>query len=171
MPDTDLKDLTLGRRIQLLRRRQAMTQEALAEQLSITAQAVSKWENDLSCPDIMTLPTLARLLGVSTDTLLTGETALAAPAAKPRDKLILRMLIQNEDERIGINLPYSVFMLGTRYHLLHFSVRAEGETDAAAQRMLKDFDPEHLVSLVESGVTGKLAELHEDDGILTIWTE
>ncbi len=48
MPETDLKALTLGRRIQALRRQQAFTQEALAEQLSITAQAVSKWENDLS---------------------------------------------------------------------------------------------------------------------------
>lgn len=45
---TDLKSLTLGRRIQTLRKEQALTQDALAEQMNVTPQAVSKWENDVS---------------------------------------------------------------------------------------------------------------------------
>jgi len=52
------------------RKRLGLTQDALAEQLGVTAQAVSKWENDQSCPDIATLPKLADLFGVSVDTLL-----------------------------------------------------------------------------------------------------
>ena len=49
---------TIGKRIMENRKRFGLTQDALAEQLGVTAQAVSKWENDQSCPDITTLPTL-----------------------------------------------------------------------------------------------------------------
>ena len=63
-------DNTLGRRIATHRKRLGLTQEQLADKLGLTAQAVSKWENDQSCPDISTLPLLADIFGVSTDTLL-----------------------------------------------------------------------------------------------------
>ncbi len=66
--------MTLGKRIMENRKRLGLTQDALAEQLGVTAQAVSKWENDQSCPDIATLPKLADLFGVSVDTLLGHET-------------------------------------------------------------------------------------------------
>lgn len=61
---------TLGKRIAEHRKRLGLTQDALAEKLGITAQAVSKWENDLSCPDITMLPLLAEIFGISTDELL-----------------------------------------------------------------------------------------------------
>lgn len=61
---------TLGKRIIAHRKRLCMTQDKLAEQLGVTAQAVSKWENDQSCPDITLLPKLAEIFGISTDTLL-----------------------------------------------------------------------------------------------------
>ena len=47
---------TLGKRIMRHRKALGLTQDQLAEQLGITAQAVSKWENDQSCPDIAMLP-------------------------------------------------------------------------------------------------------------------
>lgn len=61
---------TIGKRIASLRKRKHMTQEQLAEQVGVSAQAVSKWENDLSCPDINLLPKLAEVFGVTTDNLL-----------------------------------------------------------------------------------------------------
>lgn len=61
---------TLGKRIAALRKAHGWTQEQLAEKIGISAQAVSKWENDQSCPDVMTLPLLAGLFGVSVDGLL-----------------------------------------------------------------------------------------------------
>ena len=77
-------EMTLGKRIAMLRRRKELKQEELANMLDITAQAVSKWENDQTCPDISLLPELARILGVSVDELLTGKQE-PAPAACPRD--------------------------------------------------------------------------------------
>ena len=79
---------TLGKRIMALRKAKGWTQEQLAAQLGISAQAVSKWENDVSCPDISTLPALAALLGVRVDTLLGvpaagGEAARLFPGSGP----------------------------------------------------------------------------------------
>lgn len=61
---------TLGKRIVSNRKRVGITQDRLAEQLGVTAQAVSKWENDQSCPDISMLPKLADIFGISIDELL-----------------------------------------------------------------------------------------------------
>lgn len=61
---------TLGKRIVQHRKRLGMTQDKLAERLGVTAQAVSKWENDQACPDITTLPKLAEIFGITTDELL-----------------------------------------------------------------------------------------------------
>lgn len=65
-----LMEETLGKRIVYHRKRLSMTQDTLATALGVTAQAVSKWENDQSCPDITTLPKLAELFGITTDELL-----------------------------------------------------------------------------------------------------
>ena len=61
---------SLGKRIVANRKRLGLTQDQLAERLGVTAQAVSKWENDQSCPDITMLPKLAEIFGISTDALL-----------------------------------------------------------------------------------------------------
>ena len=71
----------IGRRIAALRKAKNLTQAELAEQLSVSYQAVSNWERGESMPDIFKLPTLAAVLGTSVDALLTGETAVEEPNA------------------------------------------------------------------------------------------
>ena len=66
---------TLGTNIMRLRKEAGLTQEQLANALGISYQAVSKWENGVSCPDISTLPLLADLFSVSIDSLFGRETA------------------------------------------------------------------------------------------------
>ena len=61
---------SIGTVIMRLRKEHGMTQDQLASALGITFQAVSKWENGISSPDISTLPLLADLFGVSVDQLL-----------------------------------------------------------------------------------------------------
>ena len=72
---------TLGRRIARLRLAKTATQERLANELNVSPQAVSKWENDINYPDISLLPDLARFLGVSVDELLSGANASAQESA------------------------------------------------------------------------------------------
>ena len=53
-----------------LRKQKGMTQSELAEKMNVTDKAVSKWERDLSCPDISTISKLADVLDVSVEELL-----------------------------------------------------------------------------------------------------
>ncbi len=62
----------MGRFILECRKARHMTQKELAENLNITDKAVSKWERGISCPDISTLPALAKLFDVSVGELLNG---------------------------------------------------------------------------------------------------
>lgn len=55
----------IGENIAALRKEKGWTQEQLAEKLSVSAQAVSKWEGGKSCPDISLLPAIAKLFGVT----------------------------------------------------------------------------------------------------------
>ena len=58
-----------------LRKAKGMTQADLAQKMGITDKAVSKWERDLSYPDIASIPRLAEILGVSVDELMSAEKA------------------------------------------------------------------------------------------------
>ncbi|MDY4191508.1 MAG: helix-turn-helix transcriptional regulator [Oscillospiraceae bacterium] len=64
--------MTFGERIKALRKERGMTQEELAERLSVTRQTVSKWEQGTTQPDLDRVLELGRLFGVSTDHLLGG---------------------------------------------------------------------------------------------------
>lgn len=60
---------TIGNIIRELRCSRNLTQEQLAENLNITAQAISKWENNIGMPDISQVVPIAHFFGVSTDVL------------------------------------------------------------------------------------------------------
>lgn len=75
-----MKKQTFGAMIARLRKEHGMTQLELAEKMSVTDKAVSKWERDLSFPDINSIPKLAEFFHVSVDELIqvkadTKETA------------------------------------------------------------------------------------------------
>ena len=71
---------TLGKRIMALRKAAGMTQEQVAERLGVSPQAVSKWENDVSCPDVTMRPRIAQIFNVSTDELLGLKASTVRPA-------------------------------------------------------------------------------------------
>ena len=73
---------TLGTMIAELRKQHGMTQLELAEKMGVTDKAVSKWERDLSCPDINSLPNLAQILGVSVEDLMQIKKEAEAPVSK-----------------------------------------------------------------------------------------
>lgn len=61
---------TLGAMIAVLRKEKGMTQSDLAKKMGVTDKAVSKWERDLSCPDVNSLPVLSEILGVTVGELI-----------------------------------------------------------------------------------------------------
>ena len=65
---------SIGQRISKLRKEKSLSQEYIAEQIGVTRQAVSKWENDTSAPDTYNLIALAELFNVSVEYIATGKT-------------------------------------------------------------------------------------------------
>ncbi len=154
---------TIGTRIARLRRERGMTQEELGERLGVSAQAVSKWENDISCPDILALPALADLLGVSTDELLRGdpqpERASMRPEAEPVDVDGLMLVIRvssTDGDRVRINLPVPLIKV------LLDSGLSLGSVGGDLDRF--NIDWAQILSLIDRGVIGKLVEIESADG-------
>lgn len=83
--------LYIGDRIANLRKERGMTQEQLAQELGISAPAVSKWETDTSYPDITLLCPLARVLGTNVDTLLEYEETLSGEKINEYTEQIIRV--------------------------------------------------------------------------------
>lgn len=69
--------MDIGKNIVRLRNEKGYTQEMLASLLHVSSAAVSKWEHGSSCPDISTLPILARIFDISIDELLNFEKNLS----------------------------------------------------------------------------------------------
>lgn len=69
-----MKKRTLGMMISSLRKEKGMTQLQLAEKMGVTDKAVSKWERDLSMPDLNSIPKLAEIFEISVDDLMQMKT-------------------------------------------------------------------------------------------------
>lgn len=153
---------TIGNRISKYRKEKGMTQEELANKMGVSSQAVSKWENDASCPDIGLVPQLCSILGITADELLSGkrEEVKLVPAEqrKTLDELILRIYVNSTDGgRVRVNVPMSLVKVGLE---LGMNVTAmTGGSDA-----MKNVDFSKIIDLVERGVIGKLVEVESGDG-------
>ena len=79
--------MTLGEKLQRLRKARGWTQEQLAERAGVSRQSLSKWESDGALPDTANVITMADLFGVTTDYLLREDGAAPDPAqqAEPED--------------------------------------------------------------------------------------
>lgn len=153
---------TLGKKIAAMRKEKGWTQDELAEKLSVSPQAVSKWENDLSCPDIMLLPVIARLFETSADELLSSaprkETAyLPAQNRKSLDDMMLRVVVNStEGDKVRINLPMPLVKIGLE---MGMSI-----PEISGNDVLKNIDLEQILLMAEKGVIGKLVEVESAKG-------
>ena len=69
-----MSNKNLGEMISSLRKEKGMTQSELAEKMNVTDKAVSKWERNLACPDVNSIPKLAEVLGITVEELLNAQT-------------------------------------------------------------------------------------------------
>ena len=131
--------------------------------MGVSAQAVSKWENDISCPDISLIPKLARTLGMTTDELLSGKEEMPAAAVVPEeerkdfDKMVLRIYVLSGDgDRVKVNLPLPLIKA------LIASGANINVTNGKADSLNIDWN--NIISMVEHGVIGKIVEVESADG-------
>lgn len=91
---------SLGMMIAELRKEKGLTQLELAEKMGVTDKAVSKWERDLSCPDINSLPNLAEILGVSVDELMQIKKEAEKPTQSVQE--IIQMVFKAVPMAMGV---------------------------------------------------------------------
>ena len=157
-------EMTIGKRIAALRREKNLKQDDLAQMLEVSPQAVSKWENDQTCPDISLLPKLAKILGVSVDELLSGKPELQpvvtlVPEDQRKDikDMMLRIVVDSADgDKVRVNLPMALVQLAME---MGMEMPQVSGNDA-----LKDIDWAQVMELVRHGAMGNLIEVESADG-------
>ena len=99
--------MKIGTMIKKQRMEMGLTQEMLAEQLNVTPQAVSRWENELSYPDTPLLPRISHVLQLSCDELLLGKTEETDLLGEKQDTKIVmhnqnvtQSLLQNDIDMV-----------------------------------------------------------------------
>lgn len=153
---------TLGIRIGEFRKKKGMTQDQLAEYIGVSSQAVSKWENDISCPDIALLPQLADYFSVSVDELLRGERSQVVQVVsegerKDFNKMLLKIHVHSgQGDIVKVNLP-----LGLVKAALEIGMQLP---QISCSDALKNIDLQGILLLAESGVIGKIVEVKSAEG-------
>ena len=97
-----MKKKTLGMIISSLRKEKGMTQLELAEKMGVTDKAVSKWERDLSFPDINSIPKLAEVFEVSVDELMQVKTETKENMSKNKIDEIVDTVLKGVGVAMGI---------------------------------------------------------------------
>ena len=154
---------TLGKRIAALRKQKDLRQDDIAQLLDVSPQAVIKWENDQTCPDIGLLPKLAQILGVTTDELLSGKQELQEVRVLPPEErkdikdMLLRIIVDSSDgDKVRINLPMALVQIaldmGTEMPQI------------SGKEALKNIDLNQIMELVRQGAIGNLVEVESADG-------
>ena len=97
-----MKKETFGNMVAVLRKERGMTQLELAEKMGVTDKAVSKWERDLSFPDVSSIPKLAEILGVSVDELMQVKAESKDDASKKKIDGIIDVAFKGVALAMGI---------------------------------------------------------------------
>ena len=162
---------TIGQKISEKRKQMHLTQEELAFKLNVSPQAVSKWENDLSIPDVTLLIALSDLFNISLDELIREKqnlpvtTLVEQENKKPLEKMLLKIIVNSKDgDKVKVNLPVQLIKLGINISKCMPEINGN---DA-----LKDIDFDQIFNMIENGVIGKIVEVESSDGdIVEIYVE
>lgn len=151
---------SLGARISEARKSKALTQDDFAQQLDVTPQAVSKWENDLSCPDIMLLPKISEILGISIDELLTGnpkneEKEKTEKTDTSKLKLRIQILSPNKNPT-NVTVPVSM--------VKKIAKIGNGISAITGNNSISSTQLEDILNLAEEGAIGEFLNVDTDDG-------
>ena len=152
---------TMGEKINDLRKLRKMTQDELAEKMGVSSQAVSKWEKDISIPDLPVLVELSEFFNISLDELVKerDETVRYVPmeARKNINEMFLRVnILSVEGDKVKVNLPLVFVKMAAdmKIELPEFN----------GSEILKGLDLHMIISLIENGAIGKIVEIESSLG-------
>lgn len=153
---------TIGKKLYDLRKQSGFTQDYVAEKLGVSAQAVSKWENDIACPDIMTLPKIAEIYGITIDELFKNEEVHSKVKYEKTEKvneteLIFRVYVDTVNgDTVKVNLPYALVK-----ELIKVGKNISG---IVAGVDLSGVNFESIFKMVEMGVLGEIVTVETQNG-------
>lgn len=156
---------TFGSRLARLRKEHNFTQEDIANKINISAQAISKWENDLTSPDIQTLILLSDIFHVSLDELLGKEQANAIVVDKTKsvDKMMLKILVNSiKGDTVKVNLPVAIVKMFVTSGIINNFIKLEDDK----KNILEGIDFNYLLLLIEQGIIGELVCVESANGDL-----
>lgn len=148
---------TIGKKLYDLRKQSGFTQDYVAEKLGVSAQAVSKWENDIACPDIMTLPNIAKLYGITIDELFKNDEVQSnvkfeKPEQINQNELLLRVYVDTVNgDVVKVSLPYLVVK-----ELINVGKNISSVVSGID---LSGVDFETIFAMVESGALGEIVNV------------
>jgi len=147
-----IDNIQVGKTIAKLRQNKNMTQQQLAAALSVSHQAVSKWETGAALPDVQTLVSLTRLFGITIEQLLEGE-VLEDRVEPPKSASPFDESIQN----IGNFVNNIVDSVGSIFRSERKDAADDGAEDAQATKTAQESD-EGNADAPESDASGETAE-------------
>lgn len=158
---------TFGKRFQNFRKVKKLTQEEVAERVKISPQAVSKWENDISMPDISLLPMIADIFEVTLDELLgrTKKHEVKMVDEKEKhdiNKMALKIKVLSGKDKVNVNLPIPLVKVCIETGMKMPQINGN---DA-----LSSIDFSQIYALIEQGVIGELITVESEDGDLVVIT-
>ena len=164
-------ETTLGKRIGMLRRQKGLKQDELADKLGVSPQAVSKWENDQTCPDISLLPELAKILELSVDELLSGKQESApvvqiVPETQRKDirDMILRIVVDSADgDKVRVNLPIVLLQIAIDTGMAMPQINGS--------QAMQSIDWNQIMELIRQGAVGNLVEVESGGDFVRIFVE
>lgn len=145
---------SMGQRIAFYRKRAGLTQEELAGKCSVTPQAVSKWENDISMPDIALVPVLAGLFDTTCDELFGMEKSPKIQSADSGGVCVALYAESSEGDSVNLHLPFEAALSLLKTGFINFDGRDP----------FGNIDLEKIVSLANSGALGKIFETESSEG-------
>ena len=116
--------MKIGHVIRNYRKEKGFTQEEMANRLGVSTPAVNKWENDVSLPDVTMLMPLARLLGISVDTLLSFRENLTEEEVRVFINRLWEQLNQGEHESAFLELRRAVETYPNCFSLMVLAAQA-----------------------------------------------
>ena len=140
-----------------------MTQAELAEKLNVSVQAVSKWENDVSRPDLERIGELAAVLDSTAEFIINGE-ALEAQTELKSGNVSKRLLLLTTNVKgsdpvdVTLRLPAELLM----------KARAEGTLAKLLGENYSEVIPDNVFEILESGVVGPVATVNTEDVFVNI---
>ena len=152
----------IGEHIAVYRKKVGLTQEQLAEKMNVTAQAVSKWENGLTCPDLDSVARLAGFLGVTVEQLIHGDAAVPAVQVveTPRvGKRVLCIRVQVKDPATtNVTVRFPVELILKAYEM------------GCLESLVGDGAPfvEQAIEMIRQGTVGSLVDVEAEETVVKI---